>query len=240
MKVFLALSAIILGVNAATAVRVSPFVYEFDPTNDQQNEENKDVSKEKEFTYSITNKMNCTIAFDVAVYKRCTDKNGKETLIKDEDSFLVFPSQLIIKPQEERSVKLRWVGNKEFKKNPHKEQAFRVVIKQYKINLNPFKKQKRESTVEFTYQINASLYMTPGKSRSNVVVIKTETFKNGFSRVYVENRGTRHISYAQIKSAIKIPGYNGELNKVLLRNSREGSLQIGEAHEFVVDPTLKK
>lgn len=219
---------------AASALRVVPFVYDFDPSNDKQNDENVCVDKKKEFTYGITNKMDQTIAFEVVVYRRYTDKNGEEKLVKDDKSFLVFPAQLIIAPHTERSVKLRWVGNEDFRKNPHQEQAFRVAVKQYRINLNPFKKEKRGSSVEFNFQINASLYMTPGQSGSDVRVVKTENLPNGLSRIQVENKGNRRANYGFIRTDISIPGYKGPLYKALGRNDREGSLQPGEVHEFVV------
>ena len=233
-NILMCMGCMLAAVDMSPALRVSPFVYDFDPTNDAQSEENSGVEKKKEFVYNITNKANQSIAFDIVVYRRYTDKNGTEKLVPDSDAFLVFPSQLIIKPHEERCVKLRWVGNKDFEKNPHQEQAFRVAIKQYRINLNPFKKEKKGSSVEFNLQVNTSLYMTPGKSKSLAKVIKIEKFSNGLSRVYVRNDGNRRITYGMISAEISIPGYKGPLNKVLNRDSSEGSLQPGEVHEFVV------
>lgn len=213
------------------AVRISPFVDAFDPTTDPNDHV---TEKKKEFTYFITNKMNETIAFEVTVFRRLVDKDGNEKLIKDEDSFAVFPSQLIIAPHKERVVKLRWIGNKDFEKNPRREQSFRVSIKQFHINLNPFQKKKRGSSVEIGIQAMTSLYMTPGSSRADPVITKIQILPNELARVSVENRGTRRIDYNCIKTEISLQKYKGPLLKILPDNDKDGAIQPGETHEFVI------
>lgn len=221
----------------ASAIRVYPFVYSFDPTSDKQSD--GDVEKRKEFTYSVTNKLDETIAFEISVFRRYVDKDGKDRLVKDDNSFLIFPSQLIIGPHKERMIKLRWMGNKDFEKNPHEEQAFRVEIKQFHIDLNPFQKKVRKETssVEFNIQVMTSLYMTPGSSKANPVITKVQVLPNGIALVNVENRGTRRIEYKKIRTEIGLPDYQGPLADVLPENDKEGAIQPGRSHEFIISNT---
>lgn len=238
MKRFLCcLVCAVTSFNVASGIRVYPFVYSFAPESDKHSD--ADVDKRDEFTYSITNKLNETVAFEVSVYRRYVGKDGKDHLVKDENSFSIFPSQLIIGPRMERVVKLRWMGNKDFEKNPGKEQAFRVEIKQFHIDLNPFqKKNKKEtSSVEFNIQVMTSLYMTPGASKAMPVITKKKTLPNGIVLVTVENRGSRRVEYKKIDTEISLPKYTGPLSKVLPESDREGAIQPGCSHEFIISGT---
>lgn len=238
MKRFLCcLVCAVTSFNAASGIRVYPFVYSFAPESDKHDD--TDTDKRDEFTYSITNKLNETVAFEVSVYRRYVDKDGKDHLVKDDNSFSIFPSQLIIGPRMERVVKLRWMGNKDFEKNPNKEQAFRVEIKQFHIDLNPFQKKSRKETssVEFNIQVMTSLYMTPGASKAVPVITKTKTLPNGIALVTVENRGSRRVEYKKINTEISLPKYTGPLSKVLPESDREGAIQPGCSHEFIISGT---
>lgn len=231
MKFFLGCVLCVAWVDCVSAVRVFPFVYSFDPTPDSRDE---DVEKKKEFTYSIVNKMDETIAFELVVFRRYVDKRGEERLVKDEDSFVLFPSQLIIPPHKERIVKFRWIGNDDLKKDPHREQAFRVSIKQFHINLNPFQKVKRGASVEFNIQVMTSLYMTPGLSKAVPRIKHIEVLPSRIAIVTVRNEGTRRANYNSIREEITLPWYKGALSKVLPNNDKGGSIQPGAEHEFII------
>ena len=218
-----------------SALKVVPFVSDFDPTDDQKDDDQLYVEKKKEFTYTVTNKMNETIAFEITVFRRYVDKDGKEKLVKDDDSFLVFPSQLIIAPQASRTIKLRWIGNEDFKKNPHKEQAFRVSINQFHINLNPFqKKKKRGTAMQIGFNVQTSLYMTPGKSRCEPTITNINVLPNGIARITIKNNGNRRAPYGWIRNEVKIGNFAGPFYKLLSDADRQGSLQPGQVHEFVI------
>lgn len=217
------------------SVQISPFVYSFDPTNDAKD---ASVEKKNECTYSITNRLDETIAFEITVFRRYTNKNGNELLKMDDKSFAVFPEQLIIAPHKTRVVKLRWIGNDDLKKNPHKEQAFRVRIKQFHINLNPFQKKKRGSSVEFNIQVMTSLYMTPGLSKAQPVITDVQVLPNGLAKVSVINKGDRHISFGEINTEVNLPDYKGPLFKILDKD-KDGSIQPRQKYEFVITPAQR-
>lgn len=154
------------------ALSVVPFVHSFDPKN----------NNEKTFQYYIENKTNDFLAFEIKVFRRKLDKKGNDILEKDEKSFMLRPSQVIIPPHTYRNVKVKWRGNEEFKKNPEKEQAFRVVMSQFPINLNK-KKEKNQSSIQVLYEIKASLYATPKSAQpdlklvsenANVIVLRND------------------------------------------------------------------
>ena len=153
------------------ALTVVPFVHSFDP---------KDAN-EKTFQYYIENKTSDFLAFEVTIFRRKLDKQGRDILEKDKKSFMLMPSQIIIPPHACRNVKVKWRGNEEFRKNPHKEQAFRVVMSQFPVNLNK-KKKKKQASIQVVYEIKCSLYATPKNSKPDLKIAyensKIIAFKN--------------------------------------------------------------
>lgn len=157
------------------ALTVVPFVHSFDPKNKNENT----------FQYYVENKTSDFLAFEITVFRRKLDKNGNDVLKKDTESFLLMPSQIIIPPNAYRNVKVRWRGNEEFRNNPDKEQAFRVIMSQFPINLNK-KKGKNQAAIQIVYEIKASLYATPNNARPNLKIVsenaKTIVLKNNGNR----------------------------------------------------------
>ena len=149
-KILLIFAAIIMTFFNAEALTVVPFVHSFDPKD----------NNERTFQYYIGNKTSDFLAFEISVFRRKLDRKGRDILERDKESFMLMPSQVIIPPHSQRSIKAKWRGNEEFRQNPEKEQAFRVVMTQFPVNLNKEKKRKRAS-IQVVYEIKASLYATP-------------------------------------------------------------------------------
>ncbi|MBO4405184.1 MAG: hypothetical protein J5821_00455 [Alphaproteobacteria bacterium] len=159
-KILLAFVVAFSTVLNTEALTVVPFVHSFDPQS----------SDEKSFQYYVENKTNDFLAFEISVFRRKLDKKGNDILERDTDSFLIRPSQIIIPPHTYRNVKAKWRGNEEFKKNTNKEQAFRVIMSQFPINLNK-KKEKNQAAIQVVYEIKASLYATPKNAKPDLKVV---------------------------------------------------------------------
>ena len=161
----------------AQALTVVPFVHSFDPED----------KNEKTFQYYVENKTSDFLAFEINVFRRKLDKNGNDILKKDTESFLLRPSQIIIPPNAYRNVKVKWRGNEEFRKNPDKEQAFRVVMSQFPINLNQ-KKEKNQAAIQIVYEIKASLYATPKRAKPKLKVVSENS-----KVIVLKNEGNRRV-----------------------------------------------
>lgn len=164
-KILSVLLVIFSTVLNAEALTVVPFVHSFDPED----------KNEKTFQYYVENKTDDFLAFEISVFRRKLDKNGKDILEKDTESFLLRPSQIIIPPRSYRNVKVKWKGNEEFKKNPNKEQAFRVVMSQFPVNLNKKKEKNQQAAIQVVYEIKASLYATPKTAKPDLKVVSENT-----------------------------------------------------------------
>ena len=87
--------------------------------------------------FYLENDSDQAIAVTATLLKREMNVEGVETNPKIEGELTVYPSQLIIPPNEKRSVKVTWVG----KQMPSMEQAYRLVAEQLPIELDKNKKQ---------------------------------------------------------------------------------------------------
>lgn len=198
----------------ACALTVVPFVHSFDPED----------NNEKTFQYYVENKTDDFLAFEITVSRRKLDKKGHDILEKDKDSFTVIPSQIIIPPHKQQSIKVKWEGNDEFYKNPNKEQAFRVVMSQFPVDLNK-KKEKRQASIQVVYEIRCSLYATPKNAKPDLKIAyedaKIIALKNSGNRraelrkstlVIRDKKVTDLVNPEEIETVI-MPGDIREYNK---------------------------
>lgn len=154
--------------------------------------------------FFLENDSEQAIAVTATLLKRLMDKNGVETNLKVEDELTVYPTQLIIPPNEKRSVKVTWTG----KETPTKEMAYRLVAEQLPIDLDKSKKQKASIKVLLRYV--AALYVTPEDWDSEVQFKQLQVEEKNVSLV-LENKGKKHQVLSNL--SMKISGHKDiELN----------------------------
>lgn len=171
------------------SLAVSPFIHSFDPQD----------KNESTFQYYVENKTNDYLAFEIKVYRRSLDERGNDILTRDTKSFVLVPSQIIIPPNNTRNIKVKWKGNKEYEDNPNREQAFRVVMTQFPVNLRK-KVRKMKTRVEVIYKIKTSLYATPKGSKAKLKIVSENA-----KVIVLKNEGNRRaeISSSDLKVANK-------------------------------------
>lgn len=147
--------------------------------------------KENSSLFYLENDSDQPIAIQVSVAKREMDINGNETNAKVTNEFSLFPSQLIIPPNEKRSVKVTWTG----KDNFEKEQAYRLIAEQLPIDLDKAKNKKASIKVLLRYM--AALYVGHEDFSSDLKLnsIKTQDNKLVFE---FENSGKKHQVLANL------------------------------------------
>lgn len=206
-KILSILSVIFLAPLHAGALTVAPFVHFFDPENEN----------EKTFQYHVGNKTNDFLAFEISVFRRKLDKRGNDILEKDTKSFILKPSQIIIPPHSYRNVKVKWRGNEEFKKNPGKEQAFRVIMSQFPVNLKKEKSQR--ASIQVVYEIKASLYATPKTAKPNLKIVsedaKVIVLRNDGNRRAELKRSDLVIHNKKVTNLVK----PSDVDTIILANS---------------------
>lgn len=184
------------------------------------------ISENKNSTlFYLENDSDQPIAVTATLLKREMDLEGVESNQKVGDEFSLYPSQLIIPPNEKRSVKVTWIG----KTVPVSELSYRLVAEQLPIDLDKNKKQKASIKVLLRYV--AALYVTPEDYQSEVVLKKMEIDEKHVSFL-IANTGRSHqvLSNLLIKVKVKVAGKKDiELNSEDLKGmSGENVLALSE------------
>lgn len=209
---------IFVSLSELSALEVVPFVHSFDPVQDGNS-----------FQFYITNKTNDIIAFEVSAFSRKHNERGEEALEKDDESFVIFPSQIIIPPQTQRTVKVKWIGNRLYEKNKNIEQAFRVLFDQFPVNLHTKKLLAAvngpSTSVDIRFRVLTSLYITPKGASGHLEVVK-DTGTN----IVIKNTGTKRISISEDTQNITVNGK--KLKDIVDKNQLETVILAGETRIF--------
>ena len=156
------------------------------------------ISANKNSTlFYLENDSDQAIAVTATLLKREMNIEGVETNQKIDGELMVYPSQLIIPPNEKRSVKVTWVG----KVAPTSELAYRLVAEQLPIELDKNKKQKASIKVLLRYV--AALYVQADDYNSEVSLKKIEVDEKNVSFL-ISNSGKKHQVLANL--TMKIAG----------------------------------
>jgi fimbrial chaperone protein len=197
--------------------------------------------------FFIDNKNAKPIAIELSVYEHSKDLdgNGISGKVADQD-FIVYPSQLILMPNEQATVQIKWVGTEPMSH----ERAFSVRSQQVEIP-NPVNQDKGVNigvTVLMNYE--ARLYVAPPAAKAALVVesvserraLPQETSGSGnVLDVIVHNTGNRHADLSSIKLQLfqdsakcKIGKNCVQLDANTLANTKSHVL-AGQRRHLVID-----
>jgi fimbrial chaperone protein len=182
-------------------------------------------AQENTTLFYLENDSELPIAIQVSIATREMDSNGveKNNIVKDDFNF--YPAQIIIPPNEKRSVKVSYMG----KDRPKKELSYRLIAEQLPIELEKSKKNKKSIKVLLRYV--AALYVSDEAFNSEVGLKNLTADEKNIS-LTLNNNGTKHqvLSDLSLKfidekshnetvfSALELKGVSGE--NILADSSR--------------------
>lgn len=114
------------------------------------------------FNFVIENQSSQPLPVQINLYSRTIKENGEDDLQETEE-ISAFPDQLIIPPEQKRSVKVSWNGKS---KDLKEEKAYRFVAEQLPLDLKKAKNDR--SGIKMLLKYVAALYVNPADSESNV------------------------------------------------------------------------
>lgn len=147
--------------------------------------------------FYLENDSDQAIAVTATIYKREMTAQGVESNLNIGDELSVYPSQLIIPPNEKRSVKVTWTG----KTIPQIENAYRLVAEQLPIELD--KNKKKKASIKVLLRYVAALYVEPEDLNSEVISKSISTDDKTVSFL-LENKGKKHQVLSNL--SMKISG----------------------------------
>jgi fimbrial chaperone protein len=137
--------------------------------------------------YYLENDSDQSIAVQVSLAKREMDIHGVETNPKVGNELTLYPTQLIIPPNEKRSVKVSWAG----KEKPAKELAYRLIAEQLPIELD--KNKNKKASIKVLLRYVAALYVRPDDFSADIKITEVKDLeKEKKLSIQVENSGKKH------------------------------------------------
>ena len=154
----LTLFLLLVNTQPSWAFKIEPISRTFTPTGSNSTQ-----------SYELIGDKSEPEAVEMSVVKRKMDLDGKETHEPADDDFLIYPPQIIIKPNTRQTVRVTWLGDP----NPQQEIAYRLISRQVPINLKKPELGKPNQTtgkVQVLLTYMGSLYVRPADVQAKVVV----------------------------------------------------------------------
>lgn len=164
--------------------------------------------------FLIENDSSTNIAVELTVKSRQMNENGEETL-SDTKEVTIFPPQIIIPPNEKRTVRVTY----NVKDVPETEKSYRVIAEQLPLKVD--EKTKNEAGIKMLMKYVAALYAAAPNTKSGVKLL-SHASDGKEMKLVIENKGQRHqlinnpiIKYLSQDKKVELksqdlPGLSGE------------------------------
>lgn len=229
------LASVVLGLPqsslAGSSFQLSPNVVDLRP-----------VGREMVQDFFVASTGDEPVAVQIQMVKREIAPDGTESNITEDQNFLVYPPQMIVKPGQQQVVKVTWVGETDLTD----EIAYRAIAEQLPINLAIQKIDDVKGipiAITLTSKYIASVYVTPNGATPNLVLEEAIpgqnaerkpnlvlTFHNqGNTRGYVgnEKQELKLVSVNSPEKNVIIPGEN-------IQDERGTVILAGNKRQFIL------
>lgn len=145
-------------------------------------------------SFTVTNLGESKTPVQVNIVPRNPDLDGKEDYKESkeiDDQFRIYPAQIILKPNEQRTIRVTWVGNPKI----DTELSYRIIAEEFPIDVDDPNKvyTKAVAKVGFATRYIGSLYVTPVGAKADLKIeASAKTDKTTELILDVENKGTLH------------------------------------------------
>ncbi|UOO11603.1 MULTISPECIES: fimbria/pilus periplasmic chaperone [unclassified Synechocystis] len=136
------------------------------------------------------------VAVQLSVAGRKMSIDGVEELPIEEENFVLYPPQVILRPNQVQAVRVVWVGNP----TPAQELPYRIIAEQVPIDdLQPtvdMPTDRRVADIKVLFRYVGTIYVTPPNASPKVFLEGAEpsTTEDGSQKLVLnfENQGTAH------------------------------------------------
>lgn len=148
-----AFALLVLPLTSASAMRVSPMVFEMEASgsNSVARMEVQNINQEN-------------LAFETRVYRLTFDKDGNPVEEPADDKFLIFPPQGVLPPGGRQVIRLQWVGPAELAAS----ESYYVSVNQLPVELKPSAADQPAAQVQVVYNMRALVVVAPPGATPNV------------------------------------------------------------------------
>jgi fimbrial chaperone protein len=169
------LTLLVLVASSAGAFELQPMSATIDP-----------AAASPTVTFDVINTTDAPVAVQMRATTRRIDRDGTEFNSDASDQLQLFPTQLILRPGQRQTVRVRWIGAGV----PREELPFRIVAEQLPINLS--REEESASGVRMMLRYRATLYVRPAGAAPDLRVTALGLDESGAVQLTIENSGTAH------------------------------------------------
>jgi fimbrial chaperone protein len=181
------LAALLLPSGAAFAFSFEPIIRDFTPSGPGTVQ-----------NFRLHNDGDENIAVRIRIFTRDMDEEGKEELLPAEGLFLIYPSQVVLRPRTVQTLKVQWRGPA----NVDTEQCFRILVEQMAVNFEESSAAKSHIRIMFRYL--GALYVVPPRAGHEVILESSRPADNGNGLELVfYNRGNSHVILGDMTISVK-------------------------------------
>lgn len=157
-----------------------------------------DIEKKRSHVITVINGSKTkTVPVNIRTASWSLSDTGKEIQTQTKD-LMVFPRQMILKPGQQRSVRVAT----RYKKKQRVEQSYRVIVEELPINL---KKSGQQSGVNILLAYITAFYVLPTEPKSSLQFLNLTKKNNGLAFTF-SNQGNAHTHLREMKLTISQGG----------------------------------
>ena len=205
----------------AQAFKLSPIRMEFEPSGRGANQ-----------AFRLENDSSNSVPVQISMLTRQMDLDGNETNAPAEDDFLVYPPQVLLKPKQVQTVRVKWLGNRK----PEKELAYRILAEQLPVDLD--KEKQSGARINLLVRYLGSVYIVPKGAKADVLlesaVPQTDAAGNRRLELIFHNRGTAHTILHDLRLKIQAGDKTIELGPEALPKVSGENLLAGQKRRFTI------
>ncbi len=174
-------------------------------------------------TFRLKNEGEDYIAIRIKILTRSVTPEGKEKNRPADDLFTVYPAQVVVQPQSNQTVRIKWNGPSDIRQ----EQCFRVLVEQVPVQFE--NSSNSESNLKIMFRYLGALYITPEGAQPDVI-LETHSVEpapsdaSGRNRLNftIYNQGNRHAILNNLSLRINTAGATSEPVHVIDSDKLEG------------------
>lgn len=221
----IAVSAVTLAPQPATAMSVSPVVVEMSSTGGNSRA-----------TLQVVNDSAKPLPVEIQISRVELDANGQQKLTPAGDEFLVFPPQVMVAPGATQVFRLQWVGEPVIP-------ASRSYI--FSINQVPVKMAPGKSGVQIVFNFGAVVNVAPPQGQRDLKVVGSGVGRDAKGElrpaVTVTNPGNMHALLSDATVRLSSGAWSKTLTPAELRQSLGvGLVQPGKQRRFLLPVDLPR
>jgi fimbrial chaperone protein len=206
---------------AALAFTLVPITMEFEPAGRGANQ-----------SFRLENDSSNSVPVQISMLTRQMDLNGVETNAPAEDDFLVYPPQVLLKPNQVQTVRVKWLGTPK----PEKELTYRILAEQLPVELD--KEKANVSRINVMVRYLGSVYIVPKGAKADVLlesaVPQTDAAGKRQIELIFHNRGTAHSILRDLRLKIQAGDITVELGPEALPNFAGENMLAGQKRRFTL------